>query len=125
MCNVGCFVRQVWSILVGLPLCAVGGVLYSWASGKSVIEGIINAYGALYKIPGGRPRFCSFPLFSCLRCALYKCPACLPNMAAASRNDLFVSQEACKECLLYKGLCPEPTRHFCVNWLGSSVVRWE
>ncbi|EIE27753.1 hypothetical protein COCSUDRAFT_55736 [Coccomyxa subellipsoidea C-169] len=48
----GTLTKLVWSILVGLPLCAVGGVLYSWASGKSVIEGIINAYGALYKIPG-------------------------------------------------------------------------
>lgn len=43
---------QIWSIVVGLPLCAVGGVLYSWTSGKSVVDGIINAYGALYKIPG-------------------------------------------------------------------------
>ncbi|KAK9917305.1 hypothetical protein WJX75_002985 [Coccomyxa subellipsoidea] len=48
----GTLTKLVWSILVGLPLCAVGGLLYSWASGKSVIEGIINAYGALYKIPG-------------------------------------------------------------------------
>ena len=85
MCNVGYFVRQVWSILVGLPLCAVGGVLYSWASGKSVIEGIINAYGALYKIPGGRPRFCSFPLFS-------------------AEVNLFVNQEACKDGLHFTGL---------------------
>ncbi len=44
--------RQIWSIVVGLPLCAVGGVLYSWASGKSLVDGTINAYGALYKIPG-------------------------------------------------------------------------
>lgn len=37
---------------MGLPLCALGGVLYSWASGKTVLDGVINAYGALYKIPG-------------------------------------------------------------------------
>lgn len=43
---------QVWSIVVGLPLCAVGGVFYSWASGQTVVEGFVNAYGALYKIPG-------------------------------------------------------------------------
>ena len=39
---------------MGLPLCALGGVLYSWASGKTVVDGVINAYGALYKIPGAR-----------------------------------------------------------------------
>lgn len=43
---------QVWSIVVGMPLCAVGGVFYSWASGQTVLEGFVNAYGALYKIPG-------------------------------------------------------------------------
>ncbi len=50
---------QIWSIVVGLPLCAVGGVLYSWASGKSLVDGTINAYGALYKIPGAHC-FCYF-----------------------------------------------------------------
>lgn len=43
---------QVWSIVVGMPLCAVGGVFYSWASGQNVVSGFVNAYGALYKIPG-------------------------------------------------------------------------
>ncbi len=43
---------QIWSIVVGLPLCAVGGVFYSWASGQTLVEGFVNAYGALYKIPG-------------------------------------------------------------------------
>lgn len=45
---------QVWSIVVGMPLCAVGGVFYSWASGQSVVSGFVNAYGALYKIPGAQ-----------------------------------------------------------------------
>ncbi|CAL8463710.1 g3244 [Coccomyxa elongata] len=48
----GTLTKLIWSIVVGLPLCAVGGVLYSWASGKSLVDGTINAYGALYKIPG-------------------------------------------------------------------------
>ena len=43
---------QLWSMLVGLPLCALGGVLYSWTSGKGVIDGMISAYGALFKVPG-------------------------------------------------------------------------
>ena len=44
---------QIWSIVVGMPLCAVGGVFYSWASGQTLVDGFVNAYGALYKIPGG------------------------------------------------------------------------
>ncbi|CAK0785418.1 hypothetical protein CVIRNUC_008627 [Coccomyxa viridis] len=46
------FTKLVWSIVVGMPLCAVGGVFYSWASGQTVVNGFVNAYGALYKIPG-------------------------------------------------------------------------
>lgn len=38
--------------VVGIPLCFLGGFLYSWTSGKGVVAGFINAYGALYKIPG-------------------------------------------------------------------------
>ena len=37
---------------MGIPLCVVGGLLYAWTSGKGIIDGCINAYGALYKIPG-------------------------------------------------------------------------
>lgn len=43
---------QIWSIVVGMPLCLVGGIFYSWASGQTVVNGFVNAYGALYKIPG-------------------------------------------------------------------------
>lgn len=39
---------------VGLPLCILGGVAYAWTSGKSLLDGCINAYGALYKVPGER-----------------------------------------------------------------------
>ena len=52
----------MWSIVVGLPLCAVGGVFYSWASGQTLVDGFVNAYGALYKIPGGFPAPMSDPL---------------------------------------------------------------
>ena len=38
--------------VIGIPLCFLGGILYSWTSGKGLIDGFINAYGALYKIPG-------------------------------------------------------------------------
>lgn len=36
----------------GIPLCLLGGVVYAWTSGKTIIDGFVNAYGALYKIPG-------------------------------------------------------------------------
>lgn len=54
---------QLWSILIGLPLCAIGGLFYSWASGKSIVDGIINAYGALYKIPGAPCTSTLLPFF--------------------------------------------------------------
>jgi hypothetical protein len=38
---------------VGLPLCLLGGLAYSIASGKSLLQGCLQAYAALYKIPGG------------------------------------------------------------------------
>ena len=41
--------------VVGIPACVVGGVAYSYTSGKSVMDVFIAAYGALYKVPG-RPR---------------------------------------------------------------------
>ncbi len=37
---------------VGLPLCLLGGLAYSVASGKSLLQGCLQAYAALYKIPG-------------------------------------------------------------------------
>ena len=56
----------MWSIVVGMPLCAVGGVFYSWASGQTVVNGFVNAYGALYKIPGDGPEGCgTTPTNSC------------------------------------------------------------
>ena len=46
--------------IAGIPMCLVGGLVYSWTSGKTVMDGMINAYGALYKIPGPAlaARFC-------------------------------------------------------------------
>ena len=37
---------------VGLPFCFLGGIAYSWTSGKSLLDGFVCAYGALYKVPG-------------------------------------------------------------------------
>ena len=37
---------------VGLPLCLLGGLAYSFASGKPLLDGCLQAYAALYKIPG-------------------------------------------------------------------------
>ncbi|KAK9836266.1 hypothetical protein WJX81_000586 [Elliptochloris bilobata] len=37
---------------VGLPLCLLGGLAYSFASGKPLLTGCLQAYAALYKIPG-------------------------------------------------------------------------
>lgn len=44
--------KLVAVFVAGIPLCFVGGVVYAWTSGKTLLDGIINAYGALYKIPG-------------------------------------------------------------------------
>lgn len=61
--------------IVGIPLCLVGGVLYSWTSGKGLVNGFINAYGALYKIPGTLCQF--FPgqqaAFDRLQACEYAC----------------------------------------------------
>lgn len=38
--------------VAGIPLCALGGIFYAWTSGKSLLDGFISAYGALYKVPG-------------------------------------------------------------------------
>ena len=62
---------QIWSIVVGLPLCAVGGVFYSWASGQTLVEGFVNAYGALYKIPGA-PLFLTIPRLTTISAAIFK-----------------------------------------------------
>ena len=37
---------------IGIPACVLGGVAYSLASGRDILTGFIQAYGALYKIPG-------------------------------------------------------------------------
>jgi len=39
----------------GLPMCVLGGFVYAWTSGKTLTDGFVNAYGALYKIPGPYP----------------------------------------------------------------------
>lgn len=44
--------KLVAVFVLGIPMCLLGGIIYSWTSGKSLLDGVINAYGALYKIPG-------------------------------------------------------------------------
>lgn len=38
--------------LLGLPMILAGGLLYAAVSGRSLLQGLISAYGGLYKIPG-------------------------------------------------------------------------
>ena len=62
-------VTKIFAVfVVGMPLCLVGGGLYSLASGKSVVDGFVAAYGALYKVPGTRmamtPTLPAFGLYS-------------------------------------------------------------
>ena len=73
--------EQLWSMLVGLPLCAVGGVLYSWASGKGVVAGMISAYGALFKVPG--PSLCVFAFAPEPRSRVWNCGQRLSSILPA------------------------------------------
>ena len=47
--------KMIAVFAIGIPACIVGGVAYSLASGRDILTGFIQAYGALYKIPGTRP----------------------------------------------------------------------
>lgn len=47
--------KLVAVFMLGIPACLFGGIIYSWTSGKTLLDGIINAYGALYKVPGKPP----------------------------------------------------------------------
>lgn len=69
--------KMIAVFAIGIPACIVGGVAYSLASGRDILTGFIQAYGALYKIPGKSPctllwspvmlpcgvfqQYCSFP----------------------------------------------------------------
>lgn len=44
--------KMIAVFAIGIPACVVGGVFYSLASGRDLLTGFIQAYGALYKIPG-------------------------------------------------------------------------
>lgn len=44
--------KLVAVFVAGIPLCLLGGLAYMWTSGKTLLDGMLNAYGALYKIPG-------------------------------------------------------------------------
>ena len=46
-------VTKIFAVfVVGMPLCLIGGVGYSLTSGKTIVDGFVAAYGALYKVPG-------------------------------------------------------------------------
>ena len=36
----------------GIPVIVLGGLAYQFTSGKTLWDGIVSVYGALYKIPG-------------------------------------------------------------------------
>lgn len=38
----------------GIPVILLGGLAYRLTSGKTLWDGIVSIYGALYKIPGTR-----------------------------------------------------------------------
>ena len=44
--------KMIAVFAIGIPACVVGGLAYSLASGRDILTGFIQAYGALYKIPG-------------------------------------------------------------------------
>lgn len=47
--------KMIAVFAIGIPACIVGGLFYSFASGRDLLTGFIQAYGALYKIPGQLP----------------------------------------------------------------------
>lgn len=47
--------KMIAVFAIGIPACVLGGVAYSLASGRDILTGFIQAYGALYKIPGNPP----------------------------------------------------------------------
>jgi len=44
--------KMIAVFAIGIPACIAGGAAYSLASGRDILTGFIQAYGALYKIPG-------------------------------------------------------------------------
>ena len=44
--------KMIAVFAIGIPACVLGGAAYSLASGRDILTGFIQAYGALYKIPG-------------------------------------------------------------------------
>lgn len=46
--------KMIAVFAIGIPACIAGGAAYSLASGRDILTGFIQAYGALYKIPGDR-----------------------------------------------------------------------
>lgn len=74
--------KMIAVFAIGIPACVVGGVMYSLASGRDIVTGFIQAYGALYKIPGEHMPWCQ-----CDRFALAKCQ-CLCTFCDAHSMSL-------------------------------------
>ncbi len=56
--------KMIAVFAIGIPACIAGGAAYSLASGRDILTGFIQAYGALYKIPGDHfARFVHFAHF--------------------------------------------------------------
>ena len=73
--------KMIAVFAIGIPACVLGGVAYSLASGRDILTGFIQAYGALYKIPGKPDLFtppvplCTMPWMHVLFMWLSLCPA--------------------------------------------------
>ena len=87
--------------MVGIPACVVGGLAYSYTSGKSVMDGIIAAYGALYKVPGGPRIPCltleAQPCSCCFRAVpdAFQCPCCCTEEALHDFMTVGIILQAC------------------------------
>ena len=59
--------KMIAVFAIGIPACVLGGVAYSLASGRDILTGFIQAYGALYKIPGAPPLHHAVSNSACVR----------------------------------------------------------
>ena len=85
--------------VVGIPACVLGGLLYSYTSGMSVVDGIIAAYGALYKVPGVRPQ--GLQLWWRQLCCLHRVACCLNTVLQnVLCGKLIADAQACLQASL-------------------------
>ena len=69
--------KMIAVFAIGIPACVLGGVAYSLASGRDILTGFIQAYGALYKIPGYS--CCMAHHGALLPCNCLRCTECQPT----------------------------------------------